>query len=229
MLHTLLNYRFKLLLSLSFIAIFTALGLGAAVKAQGTNDLWIYVANDRADQVQSLLDKGVDPNTTNARMGNPILIQAVRDGSWTVFDAVLAHPKTNIDLTNGYQESPLMYVSLEGDLPRVKKLIAMGAEFNHLGWTPLHYAAAKGQLPVVQFLLAQGALPNTPAPDGSSPILMAAQAGAIDTAVALLEAGADPAAVNSAGLDAPTAARERGNTQLAEILQQAIQKQRTSQ
>lgn len=195
------------------------------VLAQSRDDLWVYVRNDRASDVNRLLAQGLDPNTRDAR-GNPIIMQAVRDNAWKVFEVVLNNRKTDINIINGHQETPLMYVSLVGNLEMVKKLVAKGAQVNHLGWTPLHYAAAKGQLPVVEFLLAQGALPNAPAPDGTNPISMAAQAGAIDTVEVLLAAGADPSAVNTNGIDAVQAARDRGHTKLADALQEVINKRR---
>jgi hypothetical protein len=203
-------------------------GWGTVANAQSRDDLWIYVTNDRASNVQALLDQGLDPNTRDSA-GNPIIMQAVRDDAWAVFDVVMNHPKTDLRIMNGYQETPLMYVSLVGDLERAKALVARGAQINHLGWTPLHYAASTGKLPVVRYLLAQGALPNAPAPDGSSPILMAAQAGAIDTVQVLLDAGADPAAINTNGVDAAQAARNRGNDKLADALDAFIIKRREQQ
>ncbi|MFY9347308.1 MAG: ankyrin repeat domain-containing protein, partial [Orrella sp.] len=118
--------------------------------AQTVDDLWIYVKNNRTADVQQLLRRGLDPNTTTER-GNPIIMQAIRDDSWDVFDLIMKHPKTNIKIMNGYQETPLMYVSLMGDLPRARALIKRGAEVNQLGWTPLHYAASKGNLEMVKY------------------------------------------------------------------------------
>ncbi len=202
--------------------------LSLPTAAQSRDDLWVFVRNDQARDVQSLLAQGLDPNTRDKR-GNPIIMQAVRDGAWNVFEVVLNNRKTDINIMNGYQETPLMYVSLVGNLEMAKKLVAKGAQVNHLGWTPLHYAAAKGQLPVVEFLLAQGALPNAPAPDGTSPIAMAAQAGAVDTVQVLLSAGADPSAINTNGVDAVQAARDRGHTDLADALQAVIDQRRAQQ
>ena len=212
-----------------FLAITFLLGTVALpVAAQSRDDLWVYVTNDRASSVQRLLNQGLDPNTRDAR-GNPIIMQAVREGAWGVFDVVLNNPKTDVKIMNGYQETPLMYVSVVGDLDRAKRLVAKGAQINHLGWTPLHYAASTGQLAVVEYLLAQGAMPNAPAPDGSSPILMAAQAGAVDTVQVLLNAGSDPSAINTNGVDAAQAARDRGHTSLANELDSIITKRRQGQ
>lgn len=213
---------FKAFIVLSFV------GLGSSSLAQIDPNLWVYVQNDRADRVGQLLDGGLDPNTRTS-IGNPIIMQAVRDGAWAVFDVVLNHPATDINILNGYQETPLMYVSLVGDLPRAKALVGRGALINQLGWTPLHYAAAKGQLPVVDYLLAQGAMPNAPAPNGESPIMMAARAGAVDTVQRLLKAGADPAAVDMNGNNAATAARDQGHGSLAQALEKVIRERAASQ
>jgi len=207
---------------------FLFVAIALPVAAQSRDDLWVYVTNDRAADVQTLLNQGLDPNTRDAR-GNPIIMQAVRDGAWGVFDVVLNNPKTDVKIMNGYQETPLMYVSVVGALDRAKRLVAKGAQINHLGWTPLHYAASTGQLAVVEYLLAQGAMPNAPAPDGSSPILMAAQAGATDTVQVLLKVGADPTAINTNGVDAAQAARDRGHTRLADELDGIIEQRRQGQ
>jgi len=221
-----LNQLFLKKITIYFLCFFGFLSSVPLALAQNVSDLWIYVQNNRADQVDQLLKSGLDPNTTTDR-GNPIIMQAVRDGSWAVFDVVMKHPKTDLKVMNGYQETPLMYVSLVGDLPRAKALVSRGAEINHLGWTPLHYAASKGQLDLVIYLLSQGAMPNAPAPNGTSPVMMAATAGAVDVVQVLLDAGADPEAINLSGDNAATAARQAGHSRLADSLDAVISKRQT--
>lgn len=214
-LKTIHNHLF-LLLILPIIAMISS------VQAQSINEqLWIDVKNDRSEKVRSQLDAGLDPNT-RTQLGNPILMQAVRDGAWQVFDLVVDYPGTDINILNGYQETPLMYVSVVGDKERAKKLVSKGAQINHLGWTPLHYAASKGHADVVTYLLEQGAMPNAPAPDGTSPIMMAARTGSTTAAQILLKAGADPAAININGENAVAAARDNGHSNLAQMLSDAI-------
>lgn len=188
--------------------------------AVNANDWWIYIKNDRESEIAALLRSGANPNIkTDA--GNPAIMQAVRDGSWKVFDVLAAHPRTDVNADNNYEETPLMYVALVGNVARAQKLIDRGAQVNRLGWTPLHYAAAKSNEDMVKFLLSKDALPNAPAPDGTSPLMMAAQAETVKPIVIqlLIDAGADPYARNLKGDDAIDVARKKGNTELANALE----------
>ena len=188
--------------------------------AVNANDWWVYIKNDRDNEIAAFLRSGANPNIkTDA--GNPAIMQAVRDGSWKVFDVIAAHPRTDVNADNNYEETPLMYVALVGNVARAQKLIARGAQVNRLGWTPLHYAAAKSNEEMVKFLLSQDALPNAPSPDGTSPLMMAVQAEAVNPSVVqlLINAGADPFARNLKGDDAIDVARQKGNTELASAME----------
>jgi len=178
-----------------------ALGAQAAGQAFASPDWWVAVRNDDAATVKRMLAAGVDPNVRNER-GQPALMQAVRDDAWAVYDVLAADPRTDVEVLNPAQETPLMYVALVGQYERAKALLARGAAVNRLGWTPLHYAAAKGHAEVARLLLDHGAMPNAPAPDGTSPLMMAVRANSVPTVQVLLDAGADPSARNLAGQDA---------------------------
>lgn len=217
-----LNINYLTAFKFKYFAISLCLGLAALLASPGqaaqVEDLWLYVKNDQAQDVSELLlNKGLDPNTGNL-IGTPILMQAVRDGSWNVFDLVLAQPKIDVNKTNGYLETPLMYLSLVGDLPRVKQVRAKGAELNTYGWTALHYAAVKGHTDIVKYLLAEGALPNAPSPNGTTALMMAMANNHADIVQLLLNAGADPYIVDANGNSALSEAIDRGNTNLAEAL-----------
>ena len=210
-----------------------AAGASAGAAASGeagdpASGWWADIRNDNAAAVRAALAAGADPNARNAR-GQPALMQAVRDGAWQVYDVLAADRRTDVNILNPAQETPLMYVSLVGQHDRAQALIARGAQVNRLGWTPLHYAAAKGHDDVARLLLSHGAMPNAPAPDGASPLMMAVRANSAQTVQLLIHAGADPGARNLAGQDAVDVARASGNDQLAQALEKLMRERRARQ
>jgi ankyrin repeat protein len=197
----------------------------AAAQAFGANaqDVWIYVANDNASAVKELLAAGMDPNTKNDK-GQPVIMQAVRDNAWNVFDVLAADPKTDVNEANASDETPLMYLAIQGQTERARKLIARGAKVNRLGWTPLHYAASRGKMDVARLLIADKAIINAVGPDGTSPLMMAGLSGSEEMTQLLLKAGADPTMRNLQGLSAADWAKSAKNDSLAAQLQQASDK-----
>lgn len=211
------------------VCVFVTLGLvGSIAHAASEKDLWVYITNDKADDVNELLNRGLDPNTINKNQ-QPALIQAVRDGSWKVFDLLLDNPKINVNKLNQFGESPLMYVALMGDLPRSKKLIAMGAKVNKEDWTPLHYASIKGRADVIKLLLSHGADANEVAPTGDTALILAVQSDSLEAVQLLLNAGADPSASNFKAQDAVEIARAKGKDKLADALEKIAEKRRAAQ
>ena len=209
--------------------LFGCLLMAGAVQAADPKDLWVYIKNDRSAEVQELLtSRRLDPNTRTDK-GMPALMQAVRDSAWQSFDVLLASPRIDLDTTNDFDETPLMYVALVGDVPRAKKLIQRGAQVNRLGWTPLHYAAAKGQTEMARLLLANDAMPNAPSPEGDSPLMTAIGSNNLEVVQVLINAGADPVARNLAGVDAIDMARQKGNQPLAKALEKIVADRRAKE
>ncbi|OWT80033.1 MULTISPECIES: ankyrin repeat domain-containing protein [unclassified Achromobacter] len=203
-------------LGLTLACAFTAAPPAQAARAA---DVWIYVVNDNAGDMKDLLASGWDPNQKNR--GQPALMQAVRDGAWNVFDVLAADRRTDVNATNGSDETPLMYLALKGELKRAQALIARGAQVNRLGWTPLHYAASTGQVEMAKLLLSKQAIVNAPGPDGTTPLMMAGRSGNQLMAKLLLDAGADPTNRSLAGLNAADWARSAKQESLAAWLDQA--------
>lgn len=204
-----------------------ALALGMAVPAaQAANpaDWWVYVANDYPDDIRDLLKQGADPNV-RYKNGQPALMRAVVDGAWNVFDVIAADKRTDVNAENPAGETPLMYLAIAGQAERAKKLIARGAQVNRLGWTPLHYAASKGQMEMARLLLAQHAMPNAPAPNGETPLMMAALSGRKPMVDLLLKSGADVGTRDTKGQTAADWARTGKSTALATQLDTLIAQQ----
>jgi hypothetical protein len=202
-----------------------AVGLAApAAQAANPADWWVYVANDYPDDIRDLLKQGADPNV-RYKNGQPALMRAVVDGAWKVFDVIAADKRTDVNAANPAGETPLMYLAIAGQTERAKKLIARGAQVNRLGWTPLHYAASKGQLEMARLLLAQHAMPNAPAPNGETPLMMAALSGRQPMVELLLKAGADVGTRDTKGQTAADWARTGKSTALAAQLDTLIAQQ----
>jgi ankyrin repeat protein len=179
-------------------------------------DAWFYVHNDKAEDIKGLLAAGWDPNARY--QGQPALMQAVRDGAWRVFDVLAADRRTDVNATNPSNETPLMYLAVQGQTARAQALIARGAQVNRLGWTPLHYAASTGHVDTARLLLSHQAIVNAPGVDGTTPLMMAGRSGSREMAQLLLDAGADPSMRNLQGLDAAAWAQSAKYEQLAELL-----------
>ncbi len=144
--------------------------------AANMEDWWIYVKNDYPQEIKPLLDQGANPNRRTTQ-GQPAIMQAMRDNAWKVYDLLAADPKTDVNVANNQGETPLMFLAVLGETERAQALIARGAQVNRLGWTPLHYAASTAKQSTVMLLLQQKAIVNAPAPDGTTPLMMAARSG----------------------------------------------------
>jgi len=192
----------------------TGLSSGAGIAP---DDWWVALANDRVGEIRQWLAYGTSPNVATDK-GMPALMQAVRVGAWNSFDVLLEHSELNVHVTNAVNESPLMYLAIVGDTARAQRLIAKGAAVNRLGWTPLHYAASRGRTQTLQLLLAHQAIVNAPAPDGTSPLMMAAYSGSAQAVQILLDAGADATMRNLPGRSVVDWAHSAGHTLLAQKL-----------
>ena len=193
--------RFNIITSV----IFFALSLNGPVLAQTDEQIADFAKaakfND-VSTVRNLVSKGVDPNILDPK-GELMLNLAIRDKSSDVIAFLLTNPRTDVDISNKFGETPLMIASIEGNLPVAKALIqGRKAKVDHIGWTPLHYACAKGQLEIAQYLLANGAIVDSLSPGNTTPLMMAVQSGNEILVKLLLDKGADLQLRNSQGLSA---------------------------
>jgi uncharacterized protein len=179
-------------------------------------DFFKAVQFDDVRTVQSLLQRGFDPNTVNPA-GMAGLMIAVREPSLKVAQLLASWPKVKTEVRNENDESVLMLAALKGYLPLVKQLVENNADVNKPGWTPLHYAASGGHVSIVEFLLENSAYIDAESPNGSTPLMMAAMYGSPESVKVLIQAGADLNIKNQLGLTALDFA-VRGNRQNAKEL-----------
>lgn len=207
------------------------LAAGAAVAstlawAGSYEDFFTAILRDDPATITALLRRGFDPNTRDAR-GQVGLVIALKQESDKAFDALLAARNTQVEARNAQDESPLMMAAIKGNVEAVRKLIARDADVNKTGWAPLHYAASGGteqHLRIAALLLENHAYIDAASPNGTTPLMMAAQYGSAEMVKLLLDEGADPTLKNQLGLTAVNFAQRVSRSELAAQLSAAIRK-----
>lgn len=155
---------------------------------------------DDTDTVQSLLKKGFNPNSLNPDDAHtPAILFALREEAYKSAQILAEHPDLNPELENASKETALMFASLRGQKALVEKLLQRKAEVSKPGWNALHYAATAGHVEILQLLLEKGGYIDAPAPNGNTPLMMAAAFGSAQAIEYLLEEGADTTVRNQAG------------------------------
>jgi len=94
-------------------------------------------------------------------------------------------------------EADLHFAAQDGDLARVRALLAQGRSpnvFDEISKTPLHYAAEGGFIDIIRILLDAGAdvNANQEARIGNTPLRDVADTCSLAVATVLVDAGADP-------------------------------------
>ncbi len=195
--------------------------LAAQAGAASAPGLFAAVAADNVPAVRALLAQGADPNSVDPR-GNSALYMALQHHALGVARLLLAQRSIRIDQANPEGETALMIACLRGDDALARTLLARGARVDPpLGkpaWSALSYAATNGHDSLVKLLLAHGARVDQPAPNGTTPLMMAAYFGHTSTVRLLLAAGADARLRNAMGFAAIDLAMRRGHHDTADVL-----------
>jgi uncharacterized protein len=197
--------------------VYSLMAIGISSFAGSFEDFFIAIRNDHARTVSELLQRGFDPNTRDEK-GQTGLVMAMQEGSLKAADVLLSHPLIEIDALNQVGESALMMAALKGEVAGARRLLGRGARVNQSGWSALHYAAAGTEVQLLRLLMEKGADVNAASPNGSTPLMMAAQYGSEDGVKLLLAGGADPKRRNQRELKASDFARQAGRDNLAAAL-----------
>jgi ankyrin repeat protein len=161
---------------------------------------------ERFDVMQLLIDRGLDPNVTNAIGYSPLML-AARNGSAKAARFLLDNG-AKVDAENNEGKTALMFADWD---------LLSTEEFHR---TP----KGKGKPPLkaetTRLLLERGANPNHKANRGVTPLIEAACRPAIDKTLALIEAGARINDEDDKGRTALTLAIERNHADIMELLRQ---------
>ena len=171
--------------------------------------------------MKGLLAQGFDPNTVD-ELGSPGLVFALRIESYEAAAVLIDSPKLLVNAANPQGETALMMACLRGQQALAAKLLQRGADINRDGWSPLHYAAAGEDERMVAWLLQRGAAVSATAPNGNTPLMMAAQTGASASVEMLLAKGADVNRLNLMNLSAADIAEQAGRDNLAQRLRRLM-------
>jgi ankyrin repeat protein len=208
-----------------FVTLYTrrrSLLLGAAVLCTGAwagsfDDFFAAIKRNNLSSLLTLLLRGFDVNTLDEKGQHGLHVAA---------NYLVTLASVNVNALTPQGESPLMLAVLRGHMGVAKALLKQGADVNKPGWAPLHYAAThSGPNAVAQvaLLLEESAYIDAESPNGTTPLMMAAQYGEPDVLRLLLKEGADARLRNQQQLTALDFARRGARPTAAEILQAHFQ------
>ncbi len=194
-----------------------SLFLSSVVLAGAYDDFFNAIKRDDASVIQSLLQRGFDPNTLDPK-GLHGLFLALREPSPKAAQVLVNAPKINLNVLSSNGESPLMMAVFRGQVELAQQMISKGADVNKTGWTPLHYAATAGHVLLINLLLENHAYIDAESPNKTTPLMMAAHYGTPGAVKLLLEEGADPLLKNDLDLSAIDFAQRANKADSAEII-----------
>ncbi|MBV8250165.1 MAG: ankyrin repeat domain-containing protein [Comamonas sp.] len=208
-----------------------AAALSGPARADDYEDYSRALVSDNDSAMVNLIFRGFDANTLDTR-GRPGLVAALHQDSLRVFKVLLSAPRVDVNLASRQNETPLMMACIKGHLDIARELIKRGADVNREGWTPLHYAASADlpkTLDIVKLLLEENAYIDAASPNGTTPLMLAAQYSSEAVVRLLLEEGADITLRNQRNLMAADFARLVDRRYMVELLDKALQHERRTQ
>lgn len=185
-----------------------------AADSQGVTPLHRAAAQGDVAEIRRLLRAGADVNWQRRDDGQSALHLAAKSGDVPSAQA-LVHSGAKIGLVDKAGNTPLLAAVRQGQIGVAGMLLRRGADTNKAskdGNTPLLVACHNNLgLQFVTRLLQFKGNPNMAAPDGVTPLHIAAGAGQVDVVSALRKGGASANLETVAGETALTLASQNGH------------------
>lgn len=194
-------------------------GLIDTVK-DGLTPLHHAAANGHIDVAEFLIESGCEVDPKNDTGQTPLLY-AVANGKKRMVSFLIGKG-SNVNAQHDKNPSPLHYAAARGYKSIASLLIENGARVDIRDYeanTPLHNAASSGHRAVGMLLVEKGAELDARNKRERTPLLLVArECGNAKFAAALLDAGADPDAVDRYGDTPLTLSAWRGYLDVAQVL-----------
>jgi uncharacterized protein len=188
------------------------------------DDFFSAIRQDNAGAVESLLQRGFDPNTRDPKNMSGLFL-ALRERSPKVAQVLVNEPNIDLNPITADGETPLMIAVFTGQTELAILMIDKGADVNKPGWTPLHYAATSANVRLIKVLLDNHAYIDSESPNKTTPLMMAAHYGSPGAVKLLLEEGADVSLRNDVGLTAVEFAQNANKQDSVDVISAFIRAQ----
>jgi len=176
-----------------------------APNRYGMRPLWMAAATGNAEVVKLLLDAGADPNTSVTGAETAVMT-AARAGSVDTLKLLIAHG-ASLNTSDARGQTALMWAAARNNGPAIRLLVEAGADI-----------AVRTNNPLQGGRNSEVTVFNSPPPTGFTAFLFAVRSGNIDSARALLDAGANVNDLLSDGESALVVATANAHWQMADFL-----------
>lgn len=167
----------------------------------GLTPLMFAINNEFKDSAKILITEyNVDVKNKDLYDRTALHHACSKDNRFLDIVQLLIDEGADVNAEDNAVDTPLHYVSLNGNLDVVKLLIDKGANVNaenSVKTIPLHYASTNGYLDVVKLLIHKGANINAKNSHGNIPLHEASESGHLDIVKLLIYKGANINAKNN--------------------------------